>query len=138
MVAEPQGITAPEIAAKYGRELSTVQRVWKVADWFPPAIGTRGKWSTYDEAAVDKAVQAHIGRPRPETAANEGSPDDLLTLKEVAAYTGLSPSTLRSDITRKRFPDADPDDADEGGVKRWPRRVADEAMRSRRAYKRKA
>ncbi|MEU0871637.1 helix-turn-helix transcriptional regulator [Nocardia brasiliensis] len=131
MVSQGKGVTAPEIAAKYGRELSTVQRQWKVADWWPEAIGKRGKWSLYDEAAVDEAIEKQFGRPQ-----SAGGPEDLLTVAEIAAHTGLSPSTIRSDISRGRIPEADPNDADAGGVKRWRRRVVDEAMSGRRAYRR--
>lgn len=123
----PADITAPEIAAKYGRTLSTVQRQWMVREEFPAPIGKRGRWNAYDPAAVDKAVRAHFVR----TVAPVGDPDDLLTQVEIAEVTGLSASTIRADISRGRI--GEPDDEKEG-VKRWKRSTIAAAMAGRRRY----
>lgn len=120
-------ITAPEIAAKYGRTLSTVQRQWMVRPDFPAPIGKRGRWNAYDPAAVDAAVRAHFVR----TVEPTGDPDELLTQIEIAAVTGLSPSTIRADISRGRI--GEPDDETDG-VKRWKRSTITEAMAGRRRY----
>ncbi|KQY30567.1 hypothetical protein ASD42_25245 [Nocardia sp. Root136] len=59
---DPADITAPEIAAKYGRTLSTVQRQWMVRDEWPTPIGKRGRWNAYDPTAVDEAVYGRDAR----------------------------------------------------------------------------
>lgn len=122
-------ITAPEIAAKYGRTLSTVQRQWMVREEFPAPIGKRGRWNAYDPAAVDAAVRAHFVR----TVAPTGDPDELLTQVEIAEVTGLSPGTIRSDISRGRI--GKPDDETDG-VKKWKRSTITAAMAGRRRYSR--
>nr|WTA71267.1 hypothetical protein OHB51_35320 [Micromonospora sp. NBC_00855] len=124
---DPTDITAPEIAAKYGRTLSTVQRQWMVREEFPAPIGKRGRWNAYDPAAVDEAVRAHFVR----AVAPVGDPDDLLTQVEIAEVTGLSASTIRADISRGRI--GKPDDENEG-VKRWKRSTIAAAMAGRRRY----
>lgn len=133
MVAQ-NGVTAPEIAAKYNRALSTVQRQWKVAPDWPPAIGKRGKWSVYDEAAVDAVVRSWSGRPELAAAGESeaGGPNDLLTMKEISAYTGLAYSTVRADVSLGKFGEPEPES---GGVKRFRRSVVDEVMAARRRYR---
>ncbi|MFI7527506.1 helix-turn-helix transcriptional regulator [Nocardia salmonicida] len=124
---DPADITAPEIAAKYGRTLSTVQRQWMVREEFPAPIGKRGRWNAYDAVAVDEAVRAHFIR----TVAPVGDPDDLLTQIEIAEVTGLSASTIRADISRGRI--GKPDDESDG-VKRWKRSTITAAIAGRRRY----
>ena len=127
MVRRP-GLIAPEIAERYGAALSTVQRQWKVHPEWPPATGRRGRWSEYDAVAVDAAVRRLFARLELTT---EGDPDDELTVAEIAAYTGLSESTIRSDVSRGRLPQG----IERDGVKLWKRRTIDTAMAGRRAYR---
>lgn len=128
--ADAEALIAPEIAARYGRELSTVQRQWMVRPDWPTPIGKRGRWNLYDAAAVDAVVRANFVR----TVERRGDPDDLLTVAEIAEYTGLSPATIRADISRGRIK-REPDD-NEHGVKRWRRATVDAAMAGRRRYSR--
>ena len=128
MVRRP-GLIAPEIAERYGAALSTVQRQWKVHPEWPPAIGKRGRWSEYDAAAVDATVRRLFARQELTT---EGDPEDELTVADIAAYTGLNESTIRSDVSRGRLPQAD---VERDGVKLWKRQTIDTAMTGRRAYR---
>jgi predicted DNA-binding transcriptional regulator AlpA len=125
----PGRVIAPEIAERYGRELSTVQRQWMASSVWPAAVGKRGRWNVFDADAVDRIVREHFIRP----TATAGRPDDLLTVAEIAEYTGLSASTIRSDISRGRI-QRDPDDESDG-VKRWRRATIDAAMAGRQRYR---
>ncbi|GLY81812.1 sigma factor-like helix-turn-helix DNA-binding protein [Actinoallomurus iriomotensis] len=131
MVRRP-GIIAPEIAERFGAPLSTVQRQWKVHPQWPAPIGKRGRWAEYDAAAVEEAVRRLFRRA---PLAEQGDPEDELTVADIAAYTGLSESTVRSDISRGRLPRHD-DERD--GVKLWKRKTIDAAMTGRRRYQRNA
>lgn len=132
MVAQPERLTAPEIAERYGRSVSTIQTKWTQRDEWPAPVGRRGKWKEYDAAEVADVVQRLYGR---EGATTKGKPGDLLTVAEIAAYTGLSASTVRADISRGRIKH-EPDD-ESTGVKRWRRDTIDAAMATRRGYRRK-
>ena len=124
-----RGITTSEIAARYGRALRTVQDVWtKHPDW-PAPTGKRGRWKEYDAQAVDELVRAtYLRDPTPD----EGRPDDLLTIADIVEYTGLSRSTIDTDISRRRIPAADDT---EGGVRRWKRSTIDAVLSKRRGYR---
>ncbi|MEV4174001.1 hypothetical protein [Nonomuraea sp. NPDC049709] len=129
-MVEQHGITTAEIAERYGRALRTVQDVWrKHPDW-PAPTGKRGRWAEYDAQAVDELVRRAFLRDPPSA---EGRPDDLLTIAQIVEYTGLTRSTIDSDISRGRIP---PPDDTEHGVKRWRRSTVDTAMSQRRGYRR--
>ncbi|WP_203218250.1 hypothetical protein [Nocardia brasiliensis] len=100
------------------------------AKW-PPAVGKRGRWNEYDAAAVDEAVRGHFVREQP---ADEDS-EDLLTVAQIAEYARVSPSTVRSDLSRGRIDLGAPDDTT-GGVKRWRRAKVAAAYAGRRRYNR--
>ncbi|WUI00223.1 hypothetical protein OHR68_43275 [Spirillospora sp. NBC_00431] len=129
MVTRP-ALIAPEIAERYGRATSTVQRVWTQHPEWPAPVGKRGRWNTYDAEQVDQLVRRAFLRDEP---ARAGDPDDLLTVNEIADYTGLSPATIRADISRDRW--RDPDETRDG-VKRWRRSSVDQIIKSRRSYRR--
>lgn len=130
MVAKKARLTAPEIAEKYGREVSTVAHTWRNHPDWPPAAGRRGRWAEYDAQAVDDVVRTHLLRPAPRP---RGRPDDLLTIAQIADYVGLARGTIDSDISRGRW--RRPDDT-RHGVKRWRRATVDAIMEGRRAYRR--
>ncbi|WP_040853798.1 helix-turn-helix transcriptional regulator [Nocardia niigatensis] len=134
MVSQNRKLTAPEIAEKYGRALSTVQRQWKVSPDWPESIGKRGRWLEYDEVAVDEVVRSWSGRPEFDAADRGalGGPDDLLTMQEIAAYTGLAYGTVRADVSLGKFGEPEPD---AGRAKRFRRSTVDQAMRARRRYR---
>ncbi|QLY31255.1 hypothetical protein H0264_02460 [Nocardia huaxiensis] len=123
-------VIAPEIAASYGRAVSTVQQQWMTNEHWPPVVGKRGRWNEYDAAEVAAVVSEHFVREYQ----GAGHPDDLLTVAEIAEYTGLSGGTIRADISRGRIR-RDPDDHTDG-VKRWKRSTIDAAMEGRRRYTR--
>lgn len=126
-----KGLIAPEIAERYGRATSTVQRIWTQHPEWPRPIGKRGRWNEYDPDAVDRVVRRTFLRDRPRPS---GTPDDLLDINAIAEYTGLSASTIRADISRGRW--RAPDDT-ANGVKRWRRSTVDEIMAERRRYQRR-
>ncbi|RBQ22168.1 hypothetical protein DP939_02415 [Spongiactinospora rosea] len=129
MVPAP-GIIAPEIAEKYDRALTTVQKTWtRHPDW-PKPRGRRGRWAEYDADAVDKLVRRVFLRAAPVA---EGRPDDLLTIAQIADHTGLARGTIDADISRGRWPA--PDEI-EHGVKRWRRSTVNSALGKRRGYHR--
>lgn len=122
-------VIAPEIADRYGRALATVTQTWrKHPDW-PEPVGKRGRWAEYDADEVDQVVRRLFVRELP----HNGGPDDLLTIAQIADYTGLARGTIDADISRGRW--RDPDNV-EHGVKRWKRSTVDEIMRGRRRYAR--
>lgn len=92
-----QGITYDEIAAKYGRSLSTIKQAWATHPDWPPAIGKRGRSLEFDAHQVHAVAVAHFLPPAPP----EGDPDELLTLAEIADRTGQSLATLESYAHRK-------------------------------------
>ena len=124
-------LIAPEIAARYKRPLTTVQTEWMPDPAWPAAAGKRGRWKEYDAAEVAAAVQAITERPQ----LAGGDPGDLLTIAQAAAHAGISPSTIRADLSRGRWPA--PDDK-EHGVKRWKRSTVNRVMEGRRQYRRRS
>jgi len=125
-----RGVIIPEIAERYGRSPATIQKHWTRHPEWPEPIGRRGRWLEYDADAVDKVVHRLFIR----TTGTDGSPDDLLTVAEIAEYTGLKPTTIRSDISRGRWPE--PDEVAHG-VKLWRRATVDAVMAHRRIYPRR-
>lgn len=123
----PERLIAAEIAARYSRPLTTVQSAWMTDPAWPAPAGKRGRWNEYDAAAVDTAVRAITSRPQ-----LEGDPADLLTVAQIATATGLAEATIRSDISRGRWPDPD---EDEHGVKRWKRSSVASVLSGRRQYR---
>lgn len=129
---QPRRIIAPEIAALYGRELTTVTGTWRRHPDWPAPTGRRGRWAEYDAAAVDAVVKEHFLR---QPLQSSGDPEDLLTIADIVTYTGLARGTVDGDISRGRIP---PADDTEHGVKRWRRSTIDTAMQGRRGYHRRA
>ncbi|MGI5216233.1 helix-turn-helix transcriptional regulator [Nocardia sp. CA-290969] len=126
-------LIAPEIAARYDRALTTVQKLWMPRPEWPAPAGKRGRWNEYDAAEVDQAVRAHFLRDQ---ADEPGDPDDLLTIAQIAEHLGVAPATVRADISRRRLQLGEPDDS--AGAKRWRRRTVDAAVKGRRAYRRRS
>ncbi|MFD8229899.1 hypothetical protein ACFV16_38305 [Streptomyces massasporeus] len=52
-----------QIAARHGRDESTVHNRWARHSSWPQAIGKRGRHLVFDPTAVDSAVAGHIERP---------------------------------------------------------------------------
>jgi len=130
--ARTSRVIAPEIAAKYGRSVTTVQKDWMTREDWPPTIGRRGRWNEYDAATVDRVVRASYLRTEPTQA---GNPDDLLTIIEIADRAGVNPSTVRGYLSRGQLALGEPDDTSHG-VHRWYRWRVDQALRGRRGYRR--
>ncbi|MFF4989615.1 helix-turn-helix transcriptional regulator [Streptosporangium saharense] len=123
-------IIAPEIAAKYGRAVTTVTNTWRRHPEWPEPVGRRGRWVEYNATEVDEVVRRLFVR---EELPAEGRPDDLLTIAEIVEYTGLKRSTIDADISRGRIL---PPDEVKHGVKRWRRSTIDSVMKGRRGYRR--
>ena len=122
-------LIAPEIAARYNRPLTTVQTEWMPDPAWPAAAGRRGRWNEYGAAEVAAAVEAITARaPLP-----PGDPDELLTVAQLADWSGLAEGTIRSYVSRGLLPR--PDDTG-NGVKRWKRSTARPVLESRRQYRR--
>ncbi|WP_378735493.1 hypothetical protein [Nocardia brasiliensis] len=130
VASDAQRLIAPEIAERYDRALNTVQKDWMTRGEWPPVVGKRGRWNEYDAAAVEAAVHAHFVREQP---AGEGSPEDLLTVAQIAEFAKVSASSVRSDLSRGRLALGEPDDTT-GGVKRWRRAKVAQAYAGRRRY----
>lgn len=126
----PERLIIPEIAEKYGRARNTIVLWRHKYDW-PDPVGTRGRWDEFDADAVDQAVQAIIGTG---TADADADPDELLDTRAAAEEAGLSPATVRADISKGRWPE--PDDS-RFGTRRWRRSTVREAMMARRPDKRR-
>ncbi|MFX0573045.1 helix-turn-helix transcriptional regulator [Nocardia nepalensis] len=130
--AAPRWI-APEIAARYGRALTTVQKVWMVKPGWPAPVGRRGRWNEYLAADVEAAIGSP---PAPaEPAGAPGDPDELLTITQIADYTGKARGTIAAYVSRGQYPAPD---EDKDGVKRWRRATVDADAAARRIYLRKS
>ena len=125
---EPPGMIVPEIAAAYGRSPNTVSKIWtQHPDWPAPA-GRRGRYKEYDREAVAAWVHQHAERQ-----AADLEPDRLYTAQQLEeAGAGITAGTIRSDLSRGRWPA--PDDQ-EHGVKRWLGSTATAALQNRRPYR---
>ena len=108
MIDARPGLTYAEIARKYDRAASTVARVWSQHPQWPNPIGKRGRSNEYDPQAVDAVVCAHFLRE----PTNNIDPGRLYTASEAADACGLAFSTVRADITRRRW--REPDEVRDG------------------------
>ena len=133
-MVDAERLIAPEIADLYGRSLKTIERWRSHPDW-PKPVGKRGRWAEYDAAAVDAAVRAlFLPQFLPHPPAEDGDPDELLTIDQAAQILGVKRKTLDADRSRGRFPQ--PDDTAHG-VPRWRRATVEAVKRSRRPYRRR-
>lgn len=120
----PERLIAPEIAARYGRALTTVTTKWLQHPAWPEPAGKRGRYKEYDAAEVATAVQVITGQPR----VPAGDPDELLDVAAAADELGIGASTIRAYISRGQWPAPD----DETYGKRWKRSTI---ASKRRAYR---
>lgn len=127
MTSTVPGLTIAEIAAKYGRAVRTIEQWRQAYDWPAPAgarPGTGGRPALeYDPDAVAAAVRAILA-----LAGDGADPDELLTAREAAEEAGLSYGTVRADISRGRWPEAD-------RPGRWKRSTVRAAMAARRPHR---
>jgi hypothetical protein len=124
--AEPE--TVAEIATRYGVDITTVRNTWtRHPDW-PPAVAKRGRWKTYDPAAVDAWRHAQTTRPAPGL-----QPDRQYTAAEIERETGFTAANIRAALSKGRWPK--PEGLD-GRANTWSGRTAAEAIAARRAYTR--
>lgn len=128
-MVEPTRLITPEIADRYGRSLHTVTKVWVQHPAWPQPVDKRGRYKEYDAAAVATFVRDHIDR-----ASVDLEPDRLYTAQQLEdAGAGVTAGTIRSDLSRDRWPRPD-DTAD--GVNRWYGHTATTALAGRRPYTR--
>jgi uncharacterized protein YjcR len=126
-----RGMTVPEIAAEHGRPEKTIRHWIRAYDW-PQPTGTRptgGRHADeYDPGEVAAAVAAIL-----RVTAGEGDAGELLDAREAAAEAGISYATVRADISRGRWPEAD--HAEPDGTRYWKRSTVRAVMAARRPHK---
>lgn len=130
---ERPGITVTEIAEKYGRSRALVSNTWtQRPEWKERVrvVGTRGRAPEYDPEAVDALVREWMWLP----PKNPGIPASRrLTMHEIADYTGIDYSSVRSEASRGRL--AGRDRTDTAGTRTWTRAQVDELFTG---YKKRA
>lgn len=132
MVDRP-GLTVPEIARTYGRSPHTVRKEWTHKEGFPSPTGRRGRYLEYDRTAVHTWVEANI-KPDTTLPIHTGPPEELLTQAEIAKESGLSPSTIRADLSRGRLTPKH-GDTQRDGIPLWNRgSVARQLAHRRRTF----
>ncbi|MER8233486.1 hypothetical protein [Streptomyces sp. NPDC094049] len=133
MVAtEPEGETLSEIAARYGRAETTVRNQWTTHPDWPDPLGRgggQGRPNVYDSTEVDAVVAEHFLRPVVELEASR-----LYSAAEIEAATGISAGTIRADVSKGRFPQADDK---RGAAKVWRGATVTEALAGRHGYRRR-
>ncbi|WP_324603921.1 hypothetical protein [Streptomyces sp. NRRL S-241] len=125
------GVTYTEIAGHYGmsaRYLSENPRWGRHPGW-PPAIGRRGRTIEFDAEAVARFFGEHHTRE-----ATALDPSRRYTVVEIAEASGLQPDSIRSDISRGRWPAPDETDGDR---KLWRGETVTAHLAGRRIYRNK-
>lgn len=97
-------VTIPEIAGRYGRTVRQVEYWRQRYDWPEPA-GRRGRYDEFDPGEIDQAVHAILSIPQ-----DDADPDELLNVNEAAAEAGISPGTVRANMSKAR----------KGNPSKWP------------------
>ncbi|GAA2623459.1 hypothetical protein GCM10010425_18370 [Streptomyces spororaveus] len=125
------GVTYAEIAGHYGmsaRYLSENPRWGRHPGW-PAAIGKRGRTIEFDPEAIARFFGEHHTRE-----ATPLEPTRRYTVVEIAEASGLQPDSIRSDISRGRWPA--PDEMD-GDRKLWRGETVTTHLAGRRIYRNK-
>ncbi|MFF3084323.1 VOC family protein [Streptomyces nojiriensis] len=125
------GVTYAEIAEHYGmsaRYLSENPRWGRHPGW-PAAIGKRGRTIEFDPQAIARFFGEHHTRE-----ATPLEPSRHYTVVEIAEASGLQPDSIRSDISRGRWPA--PDEMD-GDRKLWRGETVATHLAGRRIYRNK-
>lgn len=120
------GITVTEIAEKYGRSRSLVSNTWTAREEWKTrvrVVGRRGRALEYDAGDVDALVRAWMWLPPQGPALPAGR---LLTMGEIADYTGLDYTVIRTEASRGRL--AGHDQKDASGTRLWTRAQVDAAF----------
>ncbi|MER7814525.1 hypothetical protein [Streptomyces sp. NPDC096153] len=128
MVDTSAGETLREIAARYGRSYETLRTEWSRHPAWPSPVGKRGRAYVYDPTAVNTFVLEELARTAPSL-----EPNVLYTAREIAEATGLSATTIRTDVSRGRWPA--PDDTS-GPAFKWKGSTVTAALQGRRGYRR--
>ncbi|MFJ7590662.1 hypothetical protein ACIQZO_25415 [Streptomyces sp. NPDC097617] len=125
------GVTYTEIAEHYGmsaRYLSENPRWGRHPGW-PPPIGKRGRTMEFDAQAIARFFGEHHTRE-----ATPLDPSRRYTVVEIAEASGLQPDSIRSDISRGRWPAPDERDGDR---KLWRGDTVTAHLAGRRIYRNK-
>ncbi|OLT27758.1 hypothetical protein BJF83_17395 [Nocardiopsis sp. CNR-923] len=132
------GITVPEIAEKYRRSRGVVANTWVLTPEWRERVcvvghtGYRGLTPVYDAGDVHDLVREWVWLPPEES----GIPADRrLTMKEIADYTGIDYSVIRSDASRGALKGHDETDA--AGTRTWTRQQVDDLYYGRKIRLRK-
>jgi DNA-binding CsgD family transcriptional regulator len=133
MVTRP-GLIAPEIAETYGRSIHTVTKEWMQAPDWPASRGRRGQHLEFERKAiaawVKKHVQADLTLP-----IHRRDPQGLITRAEIAEETGLSPNTVRADLSKGRLTPKEGHEQDVAGTPLWRRGEIAKQVAGRRRRK---
>lgn len=121
----PTGVTAADIAERYRRSESRVRSYWIPHPDWRDRVRVLGRTENgaplYHAGDVHELLRDWVWLP---PADPNIPPERLLTLREVAEYTGISYGTVRSDESKGKL--GPPDDVREG-VRRWRRDTIDNA-----------
>ncbi len=133
-----RGITLKDIAAKYGVSPDGVATWTLRPEWKKRVrvIGTLGRANEYHPKDVDALVREWMWLPPTQTNIPRGQ---LLTLKEIAEYTGIGYATVRSDaVGSEERPSrlGEPDDV-QGRARLWRRETVDKRYRGKQLRRRK-
>lgn len=124
------GMTVREIAAKYEVSLDTAHRWVRGPGWQEAVVGMRGPAKEYHPKRVDELVRERIWLPPVQTSIPA---DQLLTLIEIAKYTGIAYDDVRhmaAEVSGRGSVLGDPDALD-GDRRMWRRQTVDERVRGR-------
>lgn len=132
--ADPAPLTVREIAAKYQVSLDTVHRWVRDPQWQEAVVGMRGVAKEYDPEQVDELARERIWLPPVHTSV---SADQLLTMEEIAEYTGIPYRGVKHMAAEVagRGSVLGAEDAVEGGRRMWRRQTVDERVRGRQKRK---
>lgn len=129
-------LTVREIAAKYKVSLDTAHRWVRGPQWQEAVVGMRGVAKEYEAARVDELARELIWLPPVQTSI---PPGQLLTLTEIAEYTGIAYTDVRhmaADVAGRGSVLGEPDGID-GDRRLWKRSTVDERVWGRQKRKRK-
>lgn len=125
MDSNDEWLTLEEIALRYRREWGGVVKMSRRPLWRENVRRRRRSNAREHHAAdVDRVIRTWVWVPPPGTPVH---PDELLTVRQIAAYSGYGLHVVRNDALH---PDRDywlgPPDKNAGGVKWWRRNTVDD------------
>ena len=129
---EREPMTVADIARRFDRKPHVVRNDWVGSpEWnrLVRRVGKRGRWVLYDAQGVEEFARGRVWLPPKES---DIPADRLLDQKEIADYSGIGYSAVRSDISRGAL--GEPDE-DRDGVRRWTRASVDRGFWARQIHR---